>query len=133
MTIIERCSLSPRSHPLMDSASGQSWPAIAMPLTGISADVTDGDLDLDAIGPLARPGILDRDLVKYLIDFASPGRGAAPTVPPQRQTGIRSPSVHVTHSSQWIAMCALFAAPTVSVVVRILLWSLDVGRPGTGR
>jgi hypothetical protein len=30
MTIIERCSLSLRSHPLMDSAGGQSWPAIAM-------------------------------------------------------------------------------------------------------
>ena len=31
------------------------------------------DLDLDALGPLARPGIIDRDLVKQLIDFASPG------------------------------------------------------------
>jgi hypothetical protein len=60
----------------------------------VGADVTDVDLDLDALGPLVRPGIIDRDLVKQ--------------------------------------MCALFAAPTVSVVVRILLWSLDVGRGGTG-
>jgi hypothetical protein len=37
MTIIERCSLSPRSHPLMDSASGQSWPATTPPLTGINS------------------------------------------------------------------------------------------------
>jgi hypothetical protein len=30
MTGIEVCSVSPRSHPLVDSANGQSWPAIAM-------------------------------------------------------------------------------------------------------
>jgi hypothetical protein len=35
MTGIERCSLSPRSHPLVDSASGQSWPAITVQSTGI--------------------------------------------------------------------------------------------------
>jgi hypothetical protein len=57
----------------VDSASGQSWPETTVPLTGISADLIDGDLDLDALGPLARPGIIDRDLVKQLIDFASPG------------------------------------------------------------
>jgi hypothetical protein len=62
----------------------------------VGADVTDGDLDLDALGPLLRSGIIDRDLVKH-------------------------------------PMCAPFAAPTVRVVVRILLWSLDVGRGGTGR
>jgi hypothetical protein len=35
MTVIERCSLSPCSHPLVDSVSGQSWPAITVPLSGI--------------------------------------------------------------------------------------------------
>jgi hypothetical protein len=57
----------------------------------VGAGVTDVDLDLDALGPFVRPGIIDRDLVKHVIG-------------------------------------ALFAAPTASVVVRIFLWSLDVGR-----
>jgi hypothetical protein len=35
ITVIEGCSLSPRSHPLVDSASGQSWPATTPPLSGI--------------------------------------------------------------------------------------------------
>jgi hypothetical protein len=35
MTVIERYSLSPCSHPLVDSASGQPWPAITVPLSGI--------------------------------------------------------------------------------------------------
>jgi hypothetical protein len=125
----------------MDSASGQSWPATTVGVTGINSpggtinDLAGADR-IDAIAiwmPSVHsrgPAILDRNLVKHLIDFASPADGTAPTVPPQRQTDIRS--THVTHSSQWIAMCALFAAPTVSVVVRILLWTLGVGRGGTG-
>jgi hypothetical protein len=37
MTIIERRSLSPRSHPRVDSASGQSWPATTVARTGINS------------------------------------------------------------------------------------------------
>jgi hypothetical protein len=37
MTVIERFSLSPRSYPLVDGASGQSWPANTVPLTGINS------------------------------------------------------------------------------------------------
>jgi hypothetical protein len=54
MTVIERCSLRPRSDPPVDSAIGQSRPAITVPLTGIywtgphnhaAADLIDGDHD----------------------------------------------------------------------------------------
>jgi hypothetical protein len=84
MTGIERCSVTPA----LASACGQcKWSVVAGDhgtgdrnlLAGrhdhdlVGTDVTDGDLDLDALGPLARPGIIDRDLVKHLIDFASPG------------------------------------------------------------
>jgi hypothetical protein len=35
MTVIERCSLCPRSHRLVDSVSGQLWQAITVPVSGI--------------------------------------------------------------------------------------------------
>jgi hypothetical protein len=65
MTGIEGCSVSARSHPLVDSPSGQSWSAITVAgdrnlLDGrhnhdlVGVDVTDGDRDLCAFGPLAR-------------------------------------------------------------------------------
>jgi hypothetical protein len=37
MTVIERSSPSPRSHPLVDGASSQSSPASTVPLTGINS------------------------------------------------------------------------------------------------
>jgi hypothetical protein len=82
MTVIERCSLSSRSHPLVDSASVQSWRATMVPLTGIGADLIDADRDLDAQVHSRGREILDRDLVKHLIDFASPTNGTAPTATP---------------------------------------------------
>jgi hypothetical protein len=53
MTVIERCSLSPCSHPLVDSVSGQPWPAITVPHDHAGADRIDGNLDFGAVSPPA--------------------------------------------------------------------------------
>jgi hypothetical protein len=63
MTVVEHCSLSPRSHPPLDSVSGQPWPAITVPLSGIyspgrtktpAPDRIGGNLDFGAVSPPAR-------------------------------------------------------------------------------